>query len=466
VPTRPASYCRISLDRLGDELGVQRQTRENAERAKREGWPTPQLFVDNDISAYSGKPRPEYRRLIASIKNGDVDGLVAWHVDRLYRRPVELEELIDILDERPHFPLITVTAGDLDLSTAAGRMMARTVVVMARYESEHKAERLRSKHRELAMAGRQAGGGTRPFGYKADRRTVEPTEARLIREAAQAALAGASIRSICADWTSRSIQTVTGAPWNPHVLRTLLTSARIAGLREHHGEVVAEAEWEAIIDRATHEKLRAVLLDPKRLANRRPAKRYLLTGGLARCSLCGAGLVARPKQDGRRCYVCARGPGFVGCGKIRALADSLEGFVVDAVLTALDTPHLSKFLKRSQPGEEKELTVEIRNVERQLNELAELWASAKISRAEWLSARSGLEKRLDVARATLSRSVAVEATKPFIGRRGALRASWDGLLLDRRRAIVEAVVDRVVVGPAVRGRNFFDPKRVDIVWRL
>jgi hypothetical protein len=43
-------------------------------------------------------------------------------------------------------------------------------------------------------------------------------------------------------------------------------------------------------------------------------------------------LVARPRSDKRRCYVCARGPGFFGCGEIRALAEPLEQLVIDAVL--------------------------------------------------------------------------------------------------------------------------------------
>jgi hypothetical protein len=32
--------------------------------------------------------------------------------------------------------------------------------------------------------------------------------------------------------------------------------------------------------------------------------------------------------------------------------------------------------------------------------------------------------------------------------------------------VVGAAVDQVVVGPAVRGRNFFDAERVEIVWAL
>nr|WP_083835853.1 recombinase family protein [Gordonia otitidis] len=50
------------------------------------GITDPAVFVDNDISAYSGKKRPGYLDLLERVKLGP-SRIVAWHVDRLYRRP-------------------------------------------------------------------------------------------------------------------------------------------------------------------------------------------------------------------------------------------------------------------------------------------------------------------------------------------------------------------------------------------
>jgi hypothetical protein len=46
-----------------------------------------------------------------------------------------------------------------------------------------------------------------------------------------------------------------------------------------------------------------------------------------------------------------------------------------------------------------------------------------------------------------------------------LEAAWPAMAIDQRRAVVDELVDQVIVGPAVRGRNRFDPGRVEIVWR-
>lgn len=71
-----------------------------------------------------------------------INAVIAWHTDRLHRSPRELEEFIDIC-ERAGVAVETVKAGPVDCSTWAGRAVVRTLRAWARYESEHKAERIR-----------------------------------------------------------------------------------------------------------------------------------------------------------------------------------------------------------------------------------------------------------------------------------------------------------------------------------
>ena len=44
----------------------------------RRGWEVAEVYVDNDVSAYSGKPRPAWQRLIADIEAGRIDAVVGW----------------------------------------------------------------------------------------------------------------------------------------------------------------------------------------------------------------------------------------------------------------------------------------------------------------------------------------------------------------------------------------------------
>jgi predicted site-specific integrase-resolvase len=107
---RAAVYCRISDDRRGLGLGVARQRQDCTELADRHGWQITAVYVDNDVSAYSGKPRPQYAQLMQAVAAGAVEVIVAWDPDRLHRSPAELEAFI-VAVERAGVDVVTVQAG-------------------------------------------------------------------------------------------------------------------------------------------------------------------------------------------------------------------------------------------------------------------------------------------------------------------------------------------------------------------
>ncbi len=461
-----AIYCRISDDRDGSALGVKRQEEDCRALAERRGWPVAEVFVDNDVSAYKGHARAAYRRMLEAMKAGDVDAVVVWHLDRLHRHPKELEEFFEACDSAGIKDLASVT-GDVDLSTFDGRFMARILGAVARKESDDKSRRTRRKHLELAESGAPVGGG-RPFGYEVDRVTVRESEAALVREAVERVLAGDSIRSITIDWNARAIPAVQGGKWGQTALRRVLLSHRIAGLRSHGrmGPVVAVGTWPAIVDPTTHERVRSVLLDPARQATAGfGARKYLLTGFLV-CGRCGTRLIAQPRNDRRRSYTCSSGPGRDGCGGVRVVAEPLEELIVEAVVQRLDGPALAELLRADQGADDQERAAvkDVAQAEAKLTELAREWAADSITKAEWLVARQAVEARLDAARRALGRHRRSSALDGFLGQPGALRAAWPGFSLHRRRAVIATIVDRISIGPAVRGINHFDPDRVDVLW--
>jgi site-specific DNA recombinase len=459
---RAGIYARISSDREGDNLAVSRQLADCEKLAKQKGWQVVERYVDSDISAYSRKKRPEYLRMLDEIEAGLVEAIVVYHHDRLHRHPRELEDFIDLC-QRQRTMLATVT-GDIDLSTYDGQLIARIHGAVAKKESDDKSRRIRRKHEELALAGRPSGGGTRPFGFEADHLTVRPVEAAIVRECAAKALAGDSLRSICTDLNERGIETATGKRWSPQTLRRMLLSARISGQRDYKGEMLIKAVWEPIITPAETQRLRAKLKDPARRTNR-AARRYLLAR-LLRCEHCGTPLVARPRADGSRRYVCASGPGFGGCGKVTIVADPLEQFIVAAVLHRLDSPELPRVLNASViDSDGSEWQAEIEQTQAKLDELAELWAEGTISRGEWLKARHPIEKRQTLAKKRLAAMNRTTALAPHIGNAAGLRDSWGEMTLTRQQQIVAALVDHVIVGAGKRGINRFDPSRLRPVWR-
>jgi DNA invertase Pin-like site-specific DNA recombinase len=144
-----AVYLRQSVDRYGDELAISRQREDCLKLCDGRGW-SPHEYLDNDTSATKGR-RPAYERMLDDIRAGDIGAVVVWDLDRLHRRPMELEHFIDLADEK-HVALASV-GGDADLSTDNGRLFARIKGAVARAEIERKSARMKRAARQRAEAG-------------------------------------------------------------------------------------------------------------------------------------------------------------------------------------------------------------------------------------------------------------------------------------------------------------------------
>jgi DNA invertase Pin-like site-specific DNA recombinase len=509
---RGAPYIRISKAKDGSTLGIERQLPPIIEKFEQAGVSIPAIkqgmtiqeiiaelhrgnevpgvFCDNDLSGYSGKRRPAYEQMLAEAQAGDWEVLGAWHADRFTRQPIENEGLIE-LAERHGVELLTVT-GQHDLSTPSGRLHFRMLGSIARYESEHKAERLRLKHDELAAAGKWQG-GRRPFGYVVvgsklhgtrddctetdDDRCglfrchleVEPREAAMIQAAKDRVIAGRSLTPITRQWTALGTRNAT----TTSQVRAMLTSPRLAGLRrakigeDEHGNPIVklvDADWPGIISREEHEQLVAKLSDPK--GSREPQPRtYLLTGFAHHAEPCGAKLRARPNRLGQRAYHCDPDRNRGGCGHLLAKAEPIEDEVRDRVISALASPKLRAAFERYHAR--KLAAGEAARLRDQLAvdkaKLAQLELLAEDLGAAANDARAKIEQRIRTAKVRLQAGVRSDALAHLPKDAAGLRAYWDGADLDQRRAVLRLVLRRVELTAGGKGKRF-DPDRVKCDW--
>ncbi len=462
--TRAAIYARISQDRSGDALGVTRQLEDCRAEAKRRGWTVAEEYIDDDISAYSGKARPAYDRMLRDIEDGERDAVIAYHLDRLHRQPLEFETFAAVC-ARAGVARLTTLHGEIDLEKGDGLFVARMMAAVAANESDAKKRRGKRKALEIAESGRPVMGGPRPFGFLPDRVTHDPAEAPIIREVATRVLAGESLQSVARWLEAEGVRTVGGGLWRTSTMRNFLTSPRYWGMRVHNGQVIGDGTWEPIITPEQGERLVRLLSDPARRTNR-TARRYLLSGML-RCGQCGRTLHSAPKAGVRR-YGCSMGSDVRGCGRIFIRSDMLEAFLAEAVLYRLDTPELLRDIT-SGPDATADVAAlgeAIQSTAARMDDLAATWADGDISRAEWVTARKRLEQRLEADRRALARLTQRDAIDAYIGRGNELRARWDSLNLSRQVAIIKAVLDHAIILPAATpGRHGLDPARIEARWR-
>ncbi|TXN27946.1 recombinase family protein [Lacisediminihabitans profunda] len=458
---RAAIYARISRDVTGEGLGVERQLADCRKIAADRGWLVAEEYVDNDISAFAGKRRPSYERMLEDIAAGQRDAVIVYNTDRLTRRPIELEQFTGICEVAGVRQLVAVT-GDIDLGNDDGMFMARVLAAVAAKESGRKSERLKRKARENAEAGKP-NGGIRPFGYEKDQITVVESEAAVIRQLAERYLAGESMGSLTRWIQDQGIPTVAGAAWHTSTVRSVLRNPRIAGLRAHNGVIVGPAMWPAIISPEQHRQLLAAFAR-KVNSGRRTPRSYLLSGML-RCGNCGNKLFSAVRGDTRR-YVCQSGPDHGGCGRLTIVAGPVEEWIAEAVLIRLDSPAMADALAGRAAADDRfsALSAELQSDQAQLKELAEEWAAKGISMLEWKAAREPIEARIYNTDRQLGQLSGNSTLSGLVGNGDGLRANWESLNLSRQVAIIGAVLDYATITPAkTRGREF-DPFRIVPTW--
>jgi len=524
IPTRAIIYCRISRDREGAGLGVERQREDCEALAKQLGVEVVAVYTDNDLSAYSGKPRPGYQQLLNDLRDGQADTVLAWHTDRLHRSPAELEEYIDVCEPR-RVETRTVKAGHLDLTTATGRMIARQLGVQARYEVERMVERQRRTRDQMAEQGKNFG-GRRPFGYEGDRITpralwcpscgveegfsvvqrcsscshagqfvpgrvcgscgaregvavvalcgcgadaevVEGSEAWHVRWAADAILAGASLQSIAAAWNEKKVATSTGGEWAGPEVRSMMVRPRNAGIIRHRGQEAGPARWPALLEEPLWRSVVAVLSDPSRRTSPGNERKYLGTG-LYECGLCPSPNSVRTVTSNRK---GGRHELAYGCRISKHVvrkAEPVDAYVQTVVLDRLSRDDAAELLaEREDPVDVRGAQRDMREARETLDALAEQLGAGEMDVQEWRVARKSARERLENAERVLARAVDVNPVAGLIGADD-VDAEWERLDLSRKRAVVSYLMS-VKLLPARRGRipggGYFDSDSVEITWK-
>lgn len=465
-----ALYCRRSVDPadLGVSVAVQER---NARKYAAERWPDlpVKAYVDNDLSAASPTvTRPRYQRLIEDVRVGRVAQVVVREQSRLTRQPAEWEALcvalqlagIDAVHQTQGGP-VSVTEG----SRLPGRIMA---VVDAEY-----VEQVRVKVRSALAANAEEGRphGRAGYGYRMvtidGRPALEPDPdtapiaARMVAEIAS----GASLGVVADRLNREGVPTPrNAAEWGRATVRTIVTSDRLIGQRSHLGRTTA-ATWPAIVDRGVWLKAQSNLGENKPGTTRDKRRRYLLTGGIARCAGCDQPLISAttPKKDSRplpsyRCQSPTRND--LACGACSILADRLEGHVIEKVTAWLDDPAilgpLNDYLTAGAVDTEP-IRAELAIIDDRLATLAERWARGDLVDLEHAAARRVLHDD----RKALMGQLAAAPVEPITV--DEVLATWrDG----HHRQIIAAIVDKVAVAGAGRNPRLPVEDRVQIQFRV
>ncbi|BBZ22819.1 recombinase family protein [Mycolicibacter hiberniae] len=488
--TEAAVYLRQSLDRTGEALAVARQRVDCLGLCEERGW-TPIEYVDNDTSASTNKRRPAYERMLTDIRDGRVGSVVCWHLDRLHRRPMELERFMELADKHS-LQLATVT-GDVDLSTDDGQFMARIMGAVARKEIDRKRARQLSAAKQKATQGRPQ--WKRAFGYLDDTREPDPFIAPLVAQAYASIIAGASLSDICRLWndagaltqrhvkrrdekgnliydpaTNQPIVDVERRLWTHSQVSNFLRKPRNAALRGYNGEIVLDDDhnpvkctWAPIVDESTWRAAQSVLNAPGRAPGKKSVQRHLLTRVLG-CGKCGGYLSGMQTRDKRIVYQCKT------CHGCSVRADYVEPMLIEAVGQRLSRADAIDLVRAEQldATEAEAMRTETNTLLTRLDEIADERADGLLTGAQAKRATDRIQAKLDAIEHKQRDQTTMRVLDDI--RIGTDEAVDDVAELspDRLRAVME-LLGTVTVAPVGKGHRAngvrFDPDRVTFDWR-
>jgi len=273
-PLRCAIYTRKStehnLDLAFNSLDAQREACEAYVKSQaHEGWRLLAEHYDDGGLSGASLERPALQLLLSQVKQGRVDVIVVYKVDRLTRSLADFAKLVETFDAH-EVSFVSVTQS-FNTTSSMGRLTLNVLLSFAQFEREVIGERVRDKIAASKRKGIWVGGPV-PLGYRSVARKliIIEEEAEQVRTIFRRYLALGSIGLLIDDLHRRGVRPRArigrdgGAVHPTHFmvgpLAHLLKNRFYIGEVAYRGEV-HPGEQPPLIDRPLFEAVQARLRD-------------------------------------------------------------------------------------------------------------------------------------------------------------------------------------------------------------
>ena len=270
---RCAIYTRVSddegLEQEFNSLDAQREAGEFHIKAQtHEGWIIlPERYDDGGYSA-KDLQRPAAQQLLKDIKDGKIDVVVVYKIDRMSRNMADFVDLMKLF-EKHNVAFVSVTQS-FNTETAMGKLILNILQSFAQFEREMTAERIRDK----VAASKKKGmwmGGPPPLGYDVFERKliINEKEAETIRFIFARFLEVGSITELMRELEAKGMMSKSyvsvkkkkkhgGTPIAKAAIYKILHNPLYIGMVQHKDQLY-KGQHEAIVDRKTWDKVQRVI---------------------------------------------------------------------------------------------------------------------------------------------------------------------------------------------------------------
>lgn len=234
---RCAIYTRKSseegLEQDFNSLDAQREACEAYIKSQfHEGW----MLIDKQYNdgGFSGGTleRPAVKELFQDIKDGKVDIVIVYKVDRLTRSLMDFAKMVEVFDK--HSASFVSITQQFNTTTSMGRLTLNVLLSFAQFEREVTGERIRDKIAASKKKGMWVG-GTPPLGYllKERKLIINQIQAEKVRHIFQKYIELKNVDRLRLYLKSNEIMTKNGNNFSKGSLYHLLSNKAYIGLITH-----------------------------------------------------------------------------------------------------------------------------------------------------------------------------------------------------------------------------------------
>ena len=314
---------------------------------KNEGWiALPDIYDDGGFTG-ANMDRPALQKLMTDIKDGRVDCVVVYKVDRLSRSLLDFSKLLEFFD-KSNVTFVSITQ-QFNTNSSMGRLTLNILLSFAQFEREIISERTRDKMAAARKKGRWVGG--RPvLGYDLDHETkkliVNDKDAALVRRIFELYLKEKSLLQVAIILNKESHKTkrhvtrsgkiIEGRAFRNTRIQYIIKNHVYLGKINYQGKIF-DGLHDPIISQETFDKAQAILARnrQKREATRN-TKNVGLLNHILKCRACNSTMFhTYTQKEGKkyRYYVCmdAQKKGYTNCPTRSISAQGIEDAVINGL---------------------------------------------------------------------------------------------------------------------------------------
>lgn len=393
-------YVRVSTDEQAKHgYSIAAQLEKLEAYCISQGWELTEKYVDEGYSA-KDLHRPYFEKMMNKVKQGDVDILLVYRLDRLTRSVMDLYKILKVLDDNNC--MFKSATEVYDTTNAMGRLFITLVAAIAQWERENLGERVRLGMEKKTKLGKWKG-GTPPYGYKIENKqlVINEDEQDVVKTVFELSKT-LGFYTIAKQLSLKGFSTRKGGEWHVDSVRDIANNPVYAGYltfnqnfkeykRPPREQTLYDGNHEPLVPKEEFWQLQDILDKRRTLGGKRETSNYYFSSVL-KCARCGHSMSGH-KSGGKKTYRCSGKKAGKNCSSHIILEDNLVIKVFSVfdqlVKNIYGSPNVTNY------SEEKvtDLHSELKSIEKLLSKQKTMYENDIIDIDELISKSTELRER-------------------------------------------------------------------------